>query len=539
MGEQFTSTFRLRRAPVLRCVKRPNTIMQRTIRPGLGIAIAAMFVCCFLTIMVLELDSDETPVLRERVTNVRHGGATSARVWLNLAKKAQRDNRHIKHQDASQSKDGAKAQAHTTVKAKKLALARQHKNMHLRRKAIRHGAAGAVKEMMEKAMATMVTKVKAHAAKEAKKAAKKTVAEKGGGKGKSPTGGTIHNQGANYKLKMLQKDVLLLEAAEKKALQEKAQQKLDIAKKTAHYKALATAKLIKLKKDFDLLKKKLKQYEGAKKAALEAHFSLKEYSAKIVHANTLLQHAQKRLTRFKKREAAWLERHQKRRAKEEAKFQAKVKHFQEVIAKLRAELKKVQAGSGVSPAMLGRIKGEQAVIAGEEKKLAAEEAYIKRLKTQLKKALARTKAFKIKAKHRKKVLRIAHIAYTNLRRAMARLQAMIDQHAKTVKLHGPHTNSKKATKKMVKGVVHTIHALYKKAALAIQQAAADKAKDAAQAEATKRSKFNLNQHLGGINAALANAKGMIADVSKKTTEAMIEVPAKKKSRDMEGVVTLH
>merc|ERR1711907_37577 len=192
MGEQFTSTFRLRRAPVLRCVKRPNTIMQRTIRPGLGIAIAAMFVCCFLTIMVLELDSDETPVLRERVTNVRHGGATSARVWLNLAKKAQRDNRHIKHQDASQSKDGAKAQAHTTVKAKNLALARQHKNMHLRRKAIRHGAAGAVKEMMEKAMATMVTKVKA----------KKTVAEKGGGKGKSPTGGTIHNQGANYKLKI-------------------------------------------------------------------------------------------------------------------------------------------------------------------------------------------------------------------------------------------------------------------------------------------------------------------------------------------------
>merc|ERR1711977_775089 len=169
----------------------------------------------------------------------------------------------------------------------------------------------------------MVTKVKAHAAKEAKKAAKKTIGKKGD-KNKSPTGGSIHNQGATYKLKMLQKDVLLLEAAEKRALMDMAQQKVDIAKKTTQYRALATAKLTKLKKDFDMLKKKLKQYHGAKKEALQAHFRLQENSAKIVHENTKLQHAQNRLARFKKRQAAWMTRQANRSAKEQAKLQAKV-----------------------------------------------------------------------------------------------------------------------------------------------------------------------------------------------------------------------
>merc|ERR1712178_128886 len=175
--------------------------------------------------------------------------------------------------------------------------------------------------------------------------------------------------------------------------------------------------------------------------------------------------------------------------------------------------------------MLNHIAAEKRVLAEQRKKLAQEAALIKKLKLELHNAHDRTKAFKVKAKKRKKVLRIAHTAYMNLQRAMAHLQALIAAHAKTVRLHGEHATSKGTTKKMLHGILNTVHKLEKKAILRVQQAAAEKARHAATQEAHKVSKFTLRTSIGGINTALHNAKGMLNGVAKKAIEVQVSAPA--------------
>merc|ERR1712057_8748 len=73
-----------------------------------------------------------------------------------------------------------------------------------------------------------------------------------------------HSMSAQAKLKLLEKDVALLEAAEKRALQEAKDAKLKFEKKDAHYKAIVNAKVLRAQKDFELMKKKLAAYKGAK-----------------------------------------------------------------------------------------------------------------------------------------------------------------------------------------------------------------------------------------------------------------------------------
>merc|ERR1711998_270919 len=135
-----------------------------------------------------------------------------------------------------------------------------------------------------------------------------------------------------------------------------------------------------------------------------------------------------------------------------------------------------------------------------------ENAYIARLKKMLADAKHRTKVYRVKAKKRKEVLRIAHVAYSNLERAVAHLKAMAAQHAKIVTVRSAHANAAKDTKVFVRNMVRTVKQLQKKSKRMIAEAVARRA---AAAEARAQDKLKLRDDIPGLNGALAKAKNSI------------------------------
>merc|ERR1711924_305510 len=78
-------------------------------------------------------------------------------------------------------------------------------------------------------------------------------------------------------------------------------------------------------------------------------------------------------------------------------------------------------------------------------------------------------------KKRKRVLRIAHVAYVNLERAVNNLKRMARNHAKVVSIKVDHANAAKDTKVFVRNVERTVKSLQKKSRAAIARAVARRA----------------------------------------------------------------
>merc|ERR1711977_203607 len=174
-----------------------------------------------------------------------------------------------------------------------------------------------------------------------------------------------------------------------------------------------------------------------------------------------------------------------------------IKRFKAILKALRAKLNKIRSQPAISSVMSSRIKAEQGVVAQQEAKLAQENAYIKRLKAMLRRAEKTHVVLTKKAKKRKQVLRIAHVAYSNLERAVAHLKAMAAQHAKTVNIRGPHASAAKDTKVFVRNMVRTVRKLQRKSKRMIANAVARRAAAAAAAEARAHDKLGLEDEIPG------------------------------------------
>merc|ERR1712093_373463 len=324
----------------------------------------------------------------------------------------------------------------------------------------------------------------------------------------------MHSMSAQAKLKMLEKDVAYLEAAEKRALQQAKDAKLKFEKKDAHYKAIVNAKVLRAQKDFELMKKKLAAYKGAKHREKITAEKLRRLAQEVVRLSARLRRERAHVIRLQRMHKKYVVRWKKKYAHRQRKLKKMIRKFKKILKALKAQLNRIRSAKDINAVMASRITAEQSVVAQQEQKLAQENAYIKRLKRMLARARRNTQMFQRKAKKRKRVLRIAHVAYINLGRAVNNLKRMARNHAKVVSIKVDHANAAKDTKVFVRNVERTVKSLQKKSRAAIARAVARRAAAAAAAEARAQDKLGLGDNIPGINRALKKSKGLMKNLGK-------------------------
>jgi len=436
--------------------------------------------------------------------------ATDAGAWLSRVKRSQK---HLKVVDLVNKKKEKTSQQRRkdAIAARKDAIRKQHQKNKIQRKTMRDAGRRAAKKLVSKALDAMTDNVRNMAASAAKNAANGIVSKTASARARLAK---KRSMTAKAKLKMLEKDVALLEAAEKRALGEAKAAKARFEAKDAKYKAIVNAKVLRAQKDFEIMKKKLAAYKGAKRTERLTAERLRRLAQEVVRLSARLKRERARVARMQMKNKKKLHMEKLFMKSKRKALKAMIKRFKAILKRLRAQLAKIRSKPAISSVMASRIKAEEGVVAQQEAKLAQENAYIKRLKAMLRRAENNHVVLTKKAKKRKEVLRIAHVAYSNLERAVAHLKAMAAQHAKTVHIRGAHANAAKDTKVFVRNMVRTVRKLQRKSKRMIANAVARRAAAAAAAEARANDKMGLEDSIPGLNRALAKAKGSIKNLGK-------------------------
>merc|ERR1711981_1217885 len=491
------------------------------LRPAAAITLAAVLVCALLAVVcVVEVDLEEDHAQSTVLESAWAAGKGKAKaksgksvdssdMWLDRVKKSHDQRSFIRNVSREKIRT-AKQQADDAIKARKLALEKAHENNNLRRKTIRKAATTSAKHMLAKAISAMSANVRTMAASAAAHAATSVV--KHSNAGARAAQANKHSMSAQAKLKLLEKDVALLEAAEKRALQEAKDAKLKFEKKDARYKAIVNEKVLRAEKDFVLMKKKLAAYKGAKHREKITAEKLRRLAQEVVRLSARLRREKDHVIRLQRMHKKFVRRWKKNYARRKSKLKKMIRKFKKILKALKAQLNRIRSAKDINAVMASRITAEQSVVAQQEQKLAQENAYIKRLKRMLARARRNTQMFQRKAKKRKRVLRIAHVAYINLERAVNNLKRMARNHAKIVSIKVDHANAAKDTKVFVRNVERTVKSLQKKSRAAIARAVARRAAAAAAAEA--RAQDKLGDNIPGINRALKKTKGLMKNLGK-------------------------
>jgi len=430
--------------------------------------------------------------------------------WLARVKKSQK---HLKVVSDVRKETVRHLKKHKkeAIDARQDAANKKHDNNDLRRKDLRDAGRRAAKAMVSKAIDAMTANVRSMASTAAKKAAGGIVSKNASARAKAAH---QRNMSAKAKLAMLEKDVALLEAAEKRALNEAKQAKMRFQAKDAKYKAIVNAKVLRAQQDFEKMKKKLAAYKGAKRKERLTAERLRRLAQEVVRLSARLKRERAHVAHLQAMLKKRLEKFKAKMMKKRKSLMKMIKRFKAIIKALKAKLAKIRGAKAISAVMASRIKAEEGVVAQQLAKLKQENAYIARLKKMLADAKHETKVYRVKAKKRKEVLRIAHVAYSNLERAVAHLKAMAAQHAKIVTVRSAHANAAKDTKVFVRNMVRTVKQLQKKSRRMIAQAVARRAAAAAAAEARQQDKLKLRDDIPGLNGALAKAKNSIKNLGK-------------------------
>merc|ERR1712054_574009 len=284
----------------------------------------------------------------------------------------------------------------------------------------------------------------------------------------------------------------------KRALSEARAAKARFQAKDAKYKAIVNAKVLRAQKDFEIMKKKLAAYKGAKRTERLTAERLRRLAQEVVRLSARLKRERAHVAHLQARNKKVLA-HEKLVMKAKRKqLKTMIKRFKAILKALRAKLAKLRSKPAVSAVMASRIKAEEGVVAQQEAKLAQENAYIKRLKAMLRRAEKNHVVLTKKAKKRKQVLRIAHVAYANLEKAVARLKAMAAVHGHTVIVKAPRASAAKTAERMRKNMVKTVERLAKRSRKKIAAAAAK--------TAHSNDRKGIRIHINGLNEAMAKGK---------------------------------
>merc|ERR1711924_444094 len=319
-----------------------------------------------------------------------------------------------------------------------------------------------------------------------------------------------HSATIERKMKLLRKDAALLETAMREAKREAAAAKLKAEHKAAHYKASVNAKVVRAKKDFDIMRKKLQAYKGTKRSEKQASDRLRKLAQQVVALSTRLKHGHHHLHQVMHRQAKYVRKAKIKALKAKSKLKRLLHHYKMGLQELQAKLNKIHNSKDINAVMATRIASRQSLFGQQQKKLLTLKQAMASVKQDLDKSKQRLKVFHQQAKKRKQVLHVAHAAYNNLSHAVAHLKKMAAQHTKAVRIKGPTGSNAKSTQKVVKNV---IKAVKKAASGADTKIAAAVVKDAATAAALEAEKHTqpVDIDVPGLNSALDKAgRAMIA-----------------------------
>lgn len=474
----------------------------RRYHPVAGVLVTLCLVCTVLLIS----DDTSQPIVREEAPK----GSTSAQAWLHRVSKVSHLSRHIKRAKAVKAK-AVRLSAKAAIKAQKLAMVKQHEANQLARKQMRRAATKSAKSMMGKALAEMSTKLHHLATHAAKKAAKAIVPKKSGSPRVAAAG--HRRTKAETKLKMLEKDVVLLEAAQKKAVQELKTVQVKFRLKSAKYKALINTKVMKVKHDFEHMKEKLASYKGTKHKQRKVAHHLRVTAQLVVHMSRRLNRMQRHIKHVKHHGAKVLARWRKKVNRKKTSLARLKTHYKRSVQQLEATLKTIRAKKDINTLMASRISAEQGVVTQQQQKLAQADATIARLHQKIKQRKLWWKKHQKQAKKRKEVLGIAHMAYTKLERTVASLKHMAAITGHTTVVSAPKMSAERNVKRMQKRMVKTVRELVKKRAPQMAKSVARAAAVAAAKAANDATDKHVRIHLRGLTKAMAKAQASIAAIN--------------------------
>jgi len=434
----------------------------------------------------------------------------TAAAWEKRMAKTQESMQHIVSSEAADVA-ARKRETANLIKTKKAATQAAHKHNKEMREAMTSAAAKKARTVVAKVINQMSAQVKQQAVHAARAAAK--------GISKTKTSVRLaaaskRDAAAQGKMTILNKDVALLKAAVHKAMMVAAAARLAATRKSARFKAIVNTKVLRAKKDFEIMKQKLEGFKGSRRKQKATALKLRKLAQGVVRLSRRLKR-KTRSVRHEKRRHKRQVKHAKVTAKRaKKKLKELLRHYKDKLQKLKLKLYAVRHSKGINAAMATRIASEQSVIAEQEEKLAELTSTDRRLKRTLHHEKIRIKVFSLKAKKRKKVLRIAHKAYSNLSRALAHLQSMAAQRAKTVIIKARSSSDKKSAKKVEKQMKRAVEQAAAGAKAVIAASVAKKAARAAKREARKAARAKLGVAVPGLNSALRKANSSLKGLGK-------------------------
>merc|ERR1711970_10903 len=387
---------------------------------------------------------------------------------------------------ASNQDAQTKQQLAKIAEQQKKALLKGHEMNKVARKEMRAAATQGAQASVGQAISAMTSHVKKMAARAAALAAKSI---------SKATKFNHNNAAAERKMKMLEKDVVLLLAAKKKAIKEALVSKLSYEKKAQRYKAAVLAKVKRAESDLKTITHKLAGFKVAKSREKITAAEMHKVAQNVVKQTVSLKSKHRRVARLHAQHIAALKKEKKAAVKVKKGLRELVNNYGAKLKTLKTSLKTLRRSPEIGPAMAAKIAKAKTKMKQHAKALRLQRKNISRLKRSLKHAQKNTKVLKVAATKREAVLRIASKAYTNLNGAVSRLKAMAVTQ-KSVKLKAPKgsitataTKTKSAIKSAVNNIAKTSKVEFHKAVMeAAQKAAASEANSEDTAQMSKETK---------------------------------------------------
>lgn len=355
----------------------------------------------------------------------------------------------------------------------KQALVKRHQINKVTRKEMRKAATTSAENSVGTAISSLTLHVKKMAARAAALAAKSIA---------KATKFNHNDAAAERKMKMLEKDVVLLLAAKKKAIHEALISKHSYEKKAARYKAAVVAKVKRAETDLNTIKHKLAGFKVAQTRMKITEAEMHKVAQNVVKQTVSLKSKHARAKRLNKQHIAALKKEKAARKKAKKGLKVLVKSYKQKVKVLKNSYKKLLASPEIGAAMAKRIASAKHKMHQHAKALRLQRKNIHHLKRSLKHARKNTKVLKIASSKREMVLHVATKAYRNLSGAVSRLKALAVTE-KSVRLKAPKgsitrtaTRTKSAIKAAVKATAAKQKIAFRKAiAAAAQKAAASEA----------------------------------------------------------------
>jgi len=352
----------------------------------------------------------------------------------------------------------------------KSALVKQHNLNQQARKAMRNAATNSAVNKLGAAIGSMQKRVKAMTARAAERAAKAL---------SQNTQFNKANIAAERKMKLLEKDVVLLTAAKKKVVLEAARAKQRYMEKARKYRAVVHAKVLRAEADLKTIQHKLDGYTVAQNTEKLTSIEMHKDAQTIIKLSDRLKAKQRRVARLARHQVRILRREKRHNLRAQKDLMRLIQDYKVKLQKEKSHLYELRHAPDISPSMRAKIDAKKRTIAEQEKMISRGDQNIQKLKRSLQRAMKNTKVLERAAAKRQEVLQTANKAYNNVNAAVTRLRAMAAERAKSVVLKAPRGSITRTTRRVQRSVKRAVQSVAAQKKVAFRKAIIKAAQHAA------------------------------------------------------------